>query len=107
MKRTSGSCNHKKQITQKRDRKGKEFPVWNECGYCYTILYNTAPHFLLEDEKEILTLNPGSLRLAFTTETPEETAKIAECFVKQFVLGQKTDFRIADFTRGHFKRGVE
>lgn len=107
VKRTSGSCNHKKEFTVLRDRKGKEFPVWNECGYCYTILYNTAPHFLLEDEKEILTLNPGSLRLAFTTETPEETAKIAECFVKQFVLGQKTDFRIADFTRGHFKRGVE
>ena len=40
-------------------------------------------------------------------ETGEETAAVIRAFREAFLEGKETDGPFKDFTRGHFKRGVE
>ena len=107
VKRTTGNCNKKKEFTFLTDRKGKTFPVWNDCSVCMNIIYNTAPLDLSDQEKEIRTLAPAGIRLTFTTETAEEAKKITEVYIQRFLLGEAASLTLPEFTRGHFKRGVE
>ena len=107
VKRTTGTCNKKKEFTFLTDRKGKTFPVWNDCSVCMNIIYNTAPLDLSDQEKEIRTLAPAGIRLTFTTETAEEAKKITEVYIQRFLLGEAASLTLPEFTRGHFKRGVE
>ena len=107
VKRTTGNCNHEKEFTLLTDRKGKTFPLWNDCSVCYNILYNTAPQVLFDNEREITSLSPDSLRLSFTVETPSETKAVTEAFADRYLYGKAASLFVPDFTRGHFKRGVE
>ena len=47
------------------------------------------------------------MRLNFTTETKEETGRIIRAFADGFVYGGQPVQPVRDFTRGHFKRGVQ
>ena len=49
----------------------------------------------------------ASLRLSFTREGKEETHKILEAFAASFIEGREIVEPVKDFTRGHFRRGVE
>lgn len=71
------------------------------------IIYNTASLDLSDQEKEIRTLAPAGIRLTFTTETAEEAKKITEVYIQRFLLGEAASLTLPEFTRGHFKRGVE
>lgn len=90
-----------------RDRMGKEIPVKNHCRFCCNTIYNPTPLSLLGQEKLVKRLNPSVLRLSFTMETPRQTAEIIGAFADGFLRGKKTSPPFSDFTRGHFKRGVE
>ena len=90
-----------------RDRTGARMPVKNRCDFCYNTIYNSAPLSLLGNEKLALGLAPQAVRLNFTTETEEETAAVIRAFREAFLEGKETDGPFKDFTRGHFKRGVE
>ncbi len=90
-----------------KDRMGKEFPVRNHCAFCYNSIYNTAPLSLLGLSDTVSSLSPASLRLQFTTEGPRETETIVKAFSDEFLRGKKAEINLQEFTRGHFKRGIE
>ena len=87
-----------------KDRTGKDLPVKNHCWFCYNTIYNPSPLSLLGQEKLIRRLAPGALRLAFTL---EKMKAVLDAFADQFLHGEETRDPFKDFTRGHFKRGVE
>ena len=55
----------------------------------------------------MLRLQPEGLRLVFTTETPAQIQEVVDAFADHFRYGKDTPSPIKDFTRGHFRRGVE
>ncbi len=81
------------------DRYKKQFPVQNNCIFCYNILYNSAPLVLWDKEKELYAIGPQALRLDFHLESGREAGRIINAFLKK-------DAPQGDFTRGHFNRGV-
>lgn len=102
----AGGCDRKPETLMLKDRMGKEFPVKNHCTFCYNTIYNTAPISLLGLEDQIEALAPSAVRLQFTVETPEATKLILDRYMDG-LLQRKTGKPLNDFTRGHFKRGVE
>ncbi len=105
--RTTKGCTKQPELLKMKDRTGKDLPVKNHCRFCYNTIYNPSPLSLLGQEKLIGRLHPGALRLAFTMETPEQTKQILDAFADHFLHGEDTRDPLKDFTRGHFKRGVE
>ena len=105
--RTTKGCTKQPEVLKMRDRTGKDLPVKNHCRFCYNTIYNPSPLSLLGQEKLIRRLAPGALRLAFTLETPEQMKAVLDAFADQFLHGEETRDPFKDFTRGHFKRGVE
>lgn len=94
VKKTYGRCDGKEGITIIRDRFGNNFKCKNQCIFCYNIIYNSKP-LKLTDVADELNDSFISRKYLFTTESAKETAR---------VLSGQLDI---DFTRGHFKRGVE
>lgn len=109
-----------------KDRTGKELMVKNHCIFCYNTIYNPAPLSLLDQEKPINRLKPKALRLQFVKETKQEIEAILRAYGETFFSEEngrndrKDDWEKeipggkrkgtglpGDFTRGHFKRGVE
>ncbi|RGY97845.1 U32 family peptidase [Clostridium sp. AM58-1XD] len=107
VKKTVDGCSKKPEILYMKDRMGKEFPVRNHCRFCYNTIYNMNPLSLHGQESRIRALGPDSIRLSFTIETEEESAEIAEAFVRGYEQGSEIRLPVREFTRGHFKRGVE
>lgn len=105
--KTTDGCNKKPERVAIKDRMGKEFAVKNNCVFCYNTIYNTSPLSLLGQSETVKKLKPGSLRLQFSTETDKEIQKIIRKFADEFLYGNGTVSQSGDFTRGHFKRGVE
>lgn len=106
MKKTAERCTGKPEVLFLRDRMGKEFPVRNHCRFCYNTIYNSSPLSLLKDKKRIDDLKLRRLRLSFTTEEPAEAVGVIHAFADVFLHGEEAELS-GDFTRGHFKRGVE
>ncbi|WP_366925867.1 U32 family peptidase [uncultured Clostridium sp.] len=106
MKKTVAACTKKPELLSLKDRMGKDFPVKNHCRFCYNTIYNSSPLSLLKDRKIIDRLGPESLRLNFTTESREEIRTVIGAFSGCFLEGRETELQ-GDFTRGHFKRGIE
>lgn len=106
MKKTVEGCGGRQELLRLRDRMGKEFPVKNHCRFCYNVIYNSSPLSLLQEKEAIDRLGPRSLRLMFTTEGRKEAAAVLRAFAGRFLQGEKTVLS-GDYTRGHFKRGVE
>lgn len=105
--KTVKGCSRKRGILWMKDRTGAELPVKKHCSFCYNTIYNPLPLSLLGSEELIKRLGIGRLRLQFTTEEPGEEAKILDAFARSFICGEKIEEPFKDFTRGHFKRGVE
>lgn len=102
--KTSENCTGHSGWNILSDRYQKDFPVYNDCTYCYNIIYNSVPlslHKLFDKGK----IRPGVCRLDFTVEDGEETGKIIEYFHKISRCYEEPFYR--DFTTGHYKRGVE
>ena len=104
--RTVSGCDRKEKVLQLKDRLGKEFPVKNHCRFCYNTIYNIAPLSLLEQKEQVCRLSPERIRLQFTLETPEQAEKIARTFVAAFAGGDSLSLP-GEYTKGHFRRGVE
>lgn len=105
--RTTKGCTKQPEVLKMKDRTGKDLPVKNHCRFCYNTIYNPSPLSLLGQENLIRRLAPGALRLAFTLETTEQMKAVLDAFADQFLHGEETRDPFKDFTRGHFKRGVE
>ncbi|MGN0354969.1 MAG: U32 family peptidase [Muricoprocola sp.] len=106
LKNTEG-CSKEKKVCYLKDRKNKSFPVKNECSFCYNVVYNSSPLELAGAGQELISLAPDSVRLTFTIESKEQVRKILHVYDRLFTEGDRLKPVFSDFTRGHFKRGVE
>ena len=107
IKRTTGGCTKKRETLLMKDRTGALLPVKNHCAFCYNTIYNTSPVSLLGSEAVIRKLGITTLRLNFTTENEEEVSRIVRAFGDSFLRELPVAQPFKDFTRGHFKRGVQ
>lgn len=105
--KTTSGCDKKPGTLNLKDRMQKTFPVKKYCKFCYNVIDNTTPLSLLSQREEIKSLGPSVLRMQFTSETEQEIRAVLHAFEAAFLLGQEAGEPVAEFTRGHFKRGVE
>ena len=105
--RTVKSCTHDRGLLMLKDRTGAMLPVKNHCRFCYNTIYNPSPVSLLGNEDLIRRMGLARIRLQFTVEDAQQTEKVLEAFSASFMGGKKIEPPFKDFTRGHFKRGVE
>ena len=91
-----GKCSCKNGVTTLTDRRKESFPLLPEFG-CRNTLIGNRPLCIRED---FARLGVQTARLLFTTESPEECARITRAFVGGAPLE-------GEFTRGLYKRGVE
>ena len=101
LQKTFRGCDHSCAHVSLADRMGAQFPVVCNCVFCYNIIYNSLPLDLTDEKKAVSQLNVKSLRLTFTTEN-EKTALnvIRRCF-------EPSDLPKGNYTKEHFRRGVE
>ena len=105
--KTSGKCLHadKPSVSYLTDRYKKKFPVIVHCNYCVNIVLNAVPMSL--HSKECMKWYDSVMkRIAFTTESPEETGKILDFFAS-INQGYEVQPPYSEYTAGHEKRGVE
>lgn len=107
-KNTAG-CDKKPCITELKDRYQVHFPVRNNCMECYNVLYNSKPLCLLREAAKLKRFALSSCRMNFTTEDESEVKAVMDVYEKTVILEQsvREDEFPADYTNGHFKRGVE
>lgn len=105
--RTVKSCTHDRGLLMLKDRTGAMLPVKNHCRFCYNTIYNPSPVSLLGNEDLIRRMGLARIRLQFTVEDAQQTEKVLESFSASFMGGKTIEPPFKDFTRGHFKRGVE
>ena len=123
IRKTTGGCNHNNDLVTLTDRKKMTFPVQCSCKYCYNVIYNSLPCYLLDRMEQMENLHPAAFRLAFTVEDERETKLVLQD-LKQFrrTAGSPCSgsLKISDdlsctvenrsvkeITRGHFARGVQ
>lgn len=107
LKKTVKGCSKKMEWLSLRDRKKKRFPVQTVCRFCYNVIYNEVPLSLIGEWKEIRSLSPSVVRLCFTTEKKEEILQVTKEFAAEIFHDGWMGEKEREFTRGHFKRGVE
>lgn len=84
-----------------RDRKKEEFIVRTD-KFCRSYIYNSVPTNLIPNFQELKDFGASSFRVDFIDETYEETLKILKA-----VEEGKWQYEYENYTRGHYKRGVE
>lgn len=105
--KTVQSCTHRRGMVMMKDRTGAMLPVKNHCSFCYNTVYNPSPVSLLGNEALVRRLGATRVRVWLTVENAEQTRLVLEAFSRAFVHGETAEPPFKDFTRGHFKRGVE
>lgn len=99
----------KKDITDVRltDRYQKEMRIKRHCRDCYNTIYNSQCLSLLSNAKEIGDLGVKNIRLNFTFESSRETKRILGAYIETYRYSSSSAQEIMNYTRGHFKRGIE
>ena len=98
LKKTFGTCDGQTDITMLTDRMGKKLPVVNHCEICENTIYNSVP---LDLTKEIKNVDCDYGRVCFTIENGETVQRVLSAICSGDSLP------IGEFTKGHFKKGVE
>lgn len=96
-----------------RDRKNVDFPILTDCENCVAVILNSAPIFLLDKYKDMLSINSAYYRVSLTTEDKALSADILEAYSQAIYsqsLSSKAEQLVINFknvaTHGHFYRGV-
>lgn len=92
-KNTKG-CDKKQKLIYLKDRYNKSFAVCNNCKECYNTIYNSLPTMLIKNISKLKEAGIRSFRYSFTIETPKQIKVVM-------------DDKVAEYTNGHYKRGVE
>ena len=92
-KNTKG-CDKKQKLIYLKDRYNKSFAVCNNCKECYNTIYNSLPTMLTKNIGKLKEAGIRSFRYIFTIETPKQIKAVM-------------DDKVAEYTNGHYKRGVE
>lgn len=105
LKKNTSGCTKKNESYSLTDRMGVKFPVKCDCVFCYNVVRNSVPLFLLGEMDTIRKMGFPGIRLEFTIESAGETARI----LKQAAAALRGDPVRPDIlvTKGHFLRGVE
>lgn len=98
--RTLNQCRKQPGQWTLKDRYQKEFPVKNYCRDCYNVIFNSQPLWLFDQMDILRNLGAGAYRIMFTTEHKKQVCEVLDGWMEE--RRPQTDF-----TRGHFKRGVE
>ena len=93
------NCDKRSQVTYLKDRYNVLFPIRNYCNDCYNIVYNSVPTLLFGELERLKTYGITHFRLQFTLESAKETENIL-----QLLQGKGQEI---EYTKGHYKRGVE
>ena len=107
IRKTTTGCSKTPEIIWLKDRKNKRFPVKNHCSVCFNTIYNSSPLCLLDCYEDVQRLKPGYLRLMFTTETEAEAKTMVQAYHDVFIRRRTTSVEPEDFTRGHYRLGIE
>ena len=92
-KNTKG-CDKKQKLIYLKDRYNKSFAVCNNCKECYNTINNSLPTMLTKNISKLKEAGIRSFRYSFTIETPKQIKAVM-------------DDKVAEYTNGHYKRGVE
>lgn len=92
-KNTKG-CDKKQKLIYLKDRYNKSFAVCNNCKECYNTIYNSLPTMLTKNIGKLKEAGIRSFRYSFTIETSKQIKAVM-------------DDKVAEYTNGHYKRGVE
>lgn len=110
IRKTTGHCTHKDEPVILTDRKGISFTAACCCKYCYNMIYNSLPCYLLDKKEQIMELEPAAVRLSFTVETEKQAgavlADLDRLWNPQGENRKRTGQQVSSVTRGHFTRGV-
>lgn len=106
VKNTAG-CRQKPGKFRFTDKSGNVFYGRNFCSCCYNVIYNGKPLSLHDHLEEIKRLGVAQLRFDFTMESAEEMRRILNIYKKKMVQGGKNSDSVEEYTKGHFRRGVE
>ena len=104
LRKTTAGCNRKNERLMLTDRKGISFPVCLNCKYCYNVIYNSVPTYLLDRADILPKLSPSSVRVSFTTESKKEREAVLSALTS--FMKNKAQAAVGQITRGHFKKGV-
>lgn len=107
VQKSTTKCLHKAGYLTMKDRYDKNFYVRRHCRHCYNTLWNGVPLSLQGLKEELTDLAPASLRIHFTTEKKEDMKRILRTFYEEWNDLPVTNPMKGDFTRGHYKRGIE
>ena len=107
IRKTTTGCTKNPEVIWLKDRKGKQFPVKNHCAICGNTFYNSSPLYLPDSEREIARIAPKAFRLNFTTENGHEICRIVEAYDRIYRQKGKSMYLSEDYTRGHYRRGME
>ena len=105
--KTVKGCSKCPSLLWMKDRTGARLPVQNHCAFCYNTILNPLPVSLHGCADSVKRLALEGLRLCFTIETGEETKAVLNAFAAEFIRGENAEPPFTEFTRGHFRRGVE
>lgn len=104
--KTTGKCTGKAGYYTLEDRKHKSFSVHNVCAFCYNLIYNSVPLYLIDVLEEALqSSGAAGARLQFVNEAGNTVRQILTACHDALCGRQVT--ADGDFTKGHYKRGVE
>lgn len=87
-------CDKKQKLIYLKDRYNKSFAVCNNCKECYNTIYNSLPTMLIKNISKLKEAGIRSFRYSFTIESPKQIKAVM-------------DDKVAEYTNGHYKRGVE
>lgn len=87
------------------DRYQKNFPVYTDCEHCYNIIYNSLPLSLHRQAREMEEMGIDAFRLDFTIETGRQAEQTLRFFAAR--AEEELQPPYAEYTKGHWKRGVE
>ena len=100
LRKNTVGCDRTPGVMMLTDERGARFPVLNRCGSCMNEIYNSVPLDLTDLKEEISRTGADSLRFTFTVESKAQVRSV----LNRYLQGRAPE---GDFTRGHFKRGVE
>lgn len=97
IKKTYDRCDHKREVFSIKDRMGKRLPVISDCRLCENTIYNSIPLSLHEEWKTVCC---DTYKISFTIEDKKQVRSVLNGF-----LGSESHTP-ADFTKGHYKKGI-
>lgn len=107
LKKTYNVCDKKGGFTRLKDRYGNFFAAQCECNFCYNVIYNSVPTGLLREAEQIKAASVSAVRMNFTIEGKAETGRLLDLFLDVYKKNKDVPGQVPEFTKGHFKRGVE